>query len=68
MNVFYRVVFELTSSGETLSPTIQMAFPLIKPKSVPRIVREMYLNGISVFSTEQCAAKALHDLYTYSNW
>ena len=42
-----------------------MAFPPLKPKSVPRIVKEMYLNGISVFSTEQLAAKALYELYEY---
>ncbi|NHI93311.1 MAG: hypothetical protein EAX96_12505 [Candidatus Lokiarchaeota archaeon] len=58
--------FELTGSSETLSPAIRMFFPPLKPKSVPQAVKEMYLNGISIFSTEQIAAKALFELYRYN--
>ncbi|MHA1894628.1 MAG: acetate--CoA ligase family protein [Candidatus Helarchaeota archaeon] len=55
--------FDINGSDETLSPAIKMAFPPMKPKTVPRALRQMFASGISVFSTEQMAARALFELY-----
>jgi len=59
--------FEITSSNEALAPAIRMAFPQLKPSSLPRTLKEFYSNGISVFSTEQLAAKALFEMHKYTN-
>ncbi|MEJ2295824.1 MAG: hypothetical protein P8Y23_13800, partial [Candidatus Lokiarchaeota archaeon] len=58
---------DVNVSENSFNDMIKRSFIHIRAKKVPQIINQMNQNGISVHPNENLAAKALYNIYRFSN-